>query len=152
MPFDAQAYLAMTNTARPESKTPPLPEGDWRAIMRGCELAATKNDPDGANGYNCWLMYEYTDEQLMVHMGWDGDGGPKRRECVYIEKDESGGVAVGQGKNVKLGARLEAAGIAEGEPWTWAVFHDAGPVLVRVGRGTGDYADRDEIKRVVAIG
>ena len=80
---------------------------------------------------------------------------PMVRQDIWLDLDESGRIAQGKNKNVRLGRVRSAVGQnTDGQPWSPSQLRGAGPVLIMVGHrynketGEGPYSD---VKRITKV-
>lgn len=154
MAFDKNRFMSMTTAEALETRSEPLPEGDWKALYEKVDCRPTKKDPNAEHGYNIVLTFKFVDDEMRREAGYDDDTDIRRDEYIYVELGPDGGMATGKNKNTRLGKIRDAVGQNEpGQAWSPEMLAGQGPVIVRIGRRTDPDTDEvyDDIKRVIGL-
>lgn len=129
--FDPDAFLSGTVDQEMDTSIPPIPEGNYKAIV----------EEVGARESGEYKLLDVTYELLEGEMGEGLDEikeqlGRKKltvRQSIFLDVDESGAIAIGDGKNIGLGRLREAAGQnRSGQPWSPLMLKGVGPLVIGV--------------------
>ena len=148
--FDPEAFMHSEVEAPMETTYTPVPQGEYPAFIDDAVAETVKTEDGPRPVLN--VTYAITDEELKQAIDIDK---PTVRQTVWLDIDEqTGGLAFGPNKNVRLGRIREAVSQnVEGEAWSPSLLKGAGPVVIKVGHrfnketGEGPYAD---VQRVTA--
>jgi len=144
-PFDSDAFMNSSVNEANATKLIPCPPGDYPALIKEVKTRVLDKG------------------SIILDVAWDVDDAKAKEktgrqaltvyQSVFLEFDDNGGLAFGEGKNVSLG-RLRAAvkQNSSGQPWSPMMLKGAVAkvkVTHRVDKNTGDV--RDQVSAVAAI-
>lgn len=137
--FNPEVFLSQEVTGANETKFTPPPEGDYKSFI---DDIASGGDYEGQPIIN--VTHKLLDDtgKLAELMGL---AEPTIRDSIFLDIDNSGQLAFGPNKNVKLGKYREAAG--QNDPkmkWNFNMLRGVGPLVISVihtwKNGEGPYA------------
>jgi hypothetical protein len=147
--FDPAAFEAMVIDEANETKTTPVPDGDYPGLIHKAQVSTITIKSGERAGTEVPILnitWELTDE--------DGKLAEElNREKVFVRQDiwldvnEHGGLAFGPNQNVALGRLREAVGMnRKGQSFSFPMLEGAGPCMVHVKtearQDTGDIINR----------
>ena len=146
--FDPETFMHEEHEAPMETAFTPVDEDEYEAYIDDVEAEALKTD-DGPKPV-LQITYALTSEEVKAKLEMDK---VTVRQTVWLDFDEqTGKLAFGPNKNVRLGRIRDAVGQNEdGEPWAPSMLKGAGPVVIKVGHrfnketGEGPYADVQKV-------
>ena len=149
--FDPDTFMHQEVETQMETIFTPVNEGEYNAYIDTLE-ASTVNTQDRGTVPVLYVTYAITDDEVKEELEMEK---PTVRQMLWLDFDEqTGGLASGKNKNIKLGNIREAVGQnIDGQPWSPTQLIGAGPVVIKVGHrfnketGEGPYAD---VQRVSA--
>lgn len=150
--FEPSIYEEMVFEQSNETKTTPIPEGQYRGLIDKIELRqmTIKNGPNAGQtrlilGVS-WEVLEI-DEELLAELGRDR---VIVRQDIWLDIDDHGSIAFGPNRNVGLGRLREAVGLnTPGKPFTFKTLEGAGPALITIGERPVESGDvYNEVKKV----
>jgi hypothetical protein len=111
MSFNAEAFKASAVSDVNADRFTPIPEGEYRGVITKTDVAA------GESARGPWARYdvtvEVTDPQTQELRSVRGG--------LMLDLNESGGLATGPNKNIKLGQLRTAIGLnTPGKPFNWS--------------------------------
>lgn len=147
--FDPAAFEAMVIEEANETKTTPVPEGDYPGLIQSAKVSmiAIKNgERAGTEVPILNILWDLTDEDGKLKEELNRDKIMVRQD-IWLDVNEHGGLAFGPNQNVGLGRLREAVGMNKpGKPFSFQMLEGAGPCLVHVKlqlrEDTGDYSNR----------
>lgn len=119
--FDAASFLDQQITGSNDTKTIPIPEGDYLAIVEKIEAKnwTSKKDPS-QSGVSLNVVWSIEDSAVKELLGRN------KVTCVQsvmLDLNESGGLDMGKGRNIGLGRLREATGLNDpGRPFAFSQF------------------------------
>lgn len=116
MAFDANALMNAVTTAATSTEYPVLPEGE-EFTGRIKDVKLETGTKDGRDWAKCNVMLETSGQKVKEAIGRDS---AQIRYGFFLDVTESGGLASGDGMNVKLGKLREALGQNRaGQSWSF---------------------------------
>lgn len=119
--FDPKTFGQMTFEGQNDTKTIPIPVGDWPFEIKKQEIVAwQKKDDPTVGGLKCVLFLETAHETVV-----EATGRPKNvaRYELMLDLTPEGGLDFGKGMNAKLGRAREACGLNRpGQPFAFDMF------------------------------
>lgn len=110
MSFDPNTFLQQSFEGEASTKTLPVPEGEYPAIIDKVDIK-TWQTKDGSNsGLKLELVWDIQDEEVKELLGRSKI---TSRQQIMLDLTEAGGLDLGKGKNVTLGRLREAIGKAD---------------------------------------
>lgn len=154
--FDAAAFENTVIEESNETKTTPVPEGDYPSIVdkvRIKTITISKGDRMGQTVPILEVMYHILDEDNKLKELLNRDKVTVRQD-LWLQVTEDGRLAFGPNQNVDLGRLREATGLNKpGRPFTFGMLEGCGPVMVSVTQDaradTGDVYNK--VPRVMAM-
>lgn len=110
--FDTDEILNLQTEGKMETSLPPIPEGEWPAYVK--DVKARQGEKDGKPWVALDVTWAVTDSFVAGEVGIEE---PTARQTVFLDLNESGGLALGKGKNLQLGRLREAVGQNGPQPW-----------------------------------
>lgn len=133
--FDPVAFENMTIDQSNETKTTPLPEGDYRGLVSGVKIKTvklSKGERAGQEQPVLEVVYDLEDPtggKILEELNRDKI---QVRQDIWLDVD-NGTLAFGPNLNVQLGRLRDAVGQNKaGKPWAFKMLEGAGPVMVHV--------------------
>lgn len=107
--FDPKSFLSATLNEANSTKVIPLPIGETFGQITAMDIQT--GEKDGKSWYRLSATLEITDSEYLAK--WQVAGAEKAKidYRFLLDVNEGGGIAMGPGKNVKLGRLREAAGV-----------------------------------------
>jgi hypothetical protein len=128
MSFDPNSFMQMEVTDANATKYISVPAGEWPARIVDVKGRVVKN-ADGNESPVVDVFYGITDPKVVELTGMDE---PRVRQSLFLDMNPSGGLAVGEGKNVKLGKLRDVLGQNQaGVRWNFDMLR-GGIVKVKV--------------------
>lgn len=151
--FDPDTFMSSSTTEASETRIEPVPEGDYPAVIGGDEGDVKVRQFNSARTGDTYtsldVTWEIQDAQLAVQLGRKT---LRVRQSIFLDLNESGGLAMGPGKNVSLGRLRDALGQNRpGQPWSPANLRGAGPALIKVKHRMVEEDVYDEVKGVAKL-
>jgi hypothetical protein len=116
--FDPAMFLETTFTEANATVTVPVPVGEYLAVVEKVE--ARKWEKDDKSGIALDVQWSIDDQAVKEFLGRDK---VTVKQGVMLDLNESGGLDVGVGKNVKLGRLREALGLnVPGAPFAFLMM------------------------------
>ena len=125
--FDADELLNMQAEGSMETRYTPCPEGEWPAYVSKLEGRSGESEKGPWTVLD--VTWTVTAPEVIQELGVDE---PKVRQSIFLEFNEAGQLAMGKGKNVRLGRLREAVGQNGAGPWAPGNLEGAS-AIVRVG-------------------
>ena len=146
--FDPDTFMHSEVETTMETTFTPVDEDEYEAFIDDVEAESVKTN-DGPKPV-LHVIYALTSEEVKAKLELDK---VTVRQTVWLDFDEqTGGLAFGPNKNIRLGRIRDAVGQNEdGEPWAPSMLKGAGPVVIKVGHrfnketGEGPYADVQKV-------
>jgi len=149
--FDPAAFESMTIDQANETKTTPVPEGDYRGIVESVKIdtvAISKGERAGKTVPVLKIIYELEDDTGKLKELLNRDKVTVRQD-IWLDVTDSGALAFGPNLNVGLGRVRDACGFNKpGKAFSFKMLEGAGPVIVHV---TQEARDADIYNRVPRI-
>jgi len=149
--FDPAAFESMTIDQANETKTTPVPEGDYRGIVESVKIdtvAISKGERAGKTVPVLKIIYELEDDTGKLKELLNRDKVTVRQD-IWLDVTDSGALAFGPNLNVGLGRLRDACGLNNpGKAFSFKMLEGAGPVIVHV---TQEARDADIYNRVPRI-
>lgn len=124
-PFDPTTFAQMTFNKKASTESFPVPVGEHVCVIEKSEVKAwaSKEDPS-KNGLKVEFTLVVEDAEKKVQEATGREKNTLRYEIMLdlLPQDAGGGLDFGKGKNVRLGRLQEAAGIQDGQPWSFDTF------------------------------
>lgn len=153
--FDPAAFEQMTIDQANETKSTPVPEGDYTAIVDSAAVHGVEIKSGERAGQTVPVL------QVIYHLQ-DDDGKLKKllnrdkvtvRDDVWLDLTESGALAFGPNQNVRLGKLREACNLNKpGKPFTMKMLEGQGPVAISVTQITDKNDSTIVYNRVARVG
>lgn len=118
--FNPDQFLDMQVTDSNDTKTTPVPVGEYTAVAEDvkCRQWTSKKDPSNS-GLALDIQWSIDDPAVKELLGRDK---VTVKQGVMLELTESGGLDMGKGKNVSLGRLREALDLNKpGEPFSFSM-------------------------------
>ncbi len=123
--FDAELFLNQSVEGESETRYTPIPEGDYIAMIDEKLAMREINDSPVLD-----VTYVIDDEELRAKLDMER---LTVRQSIFLDIDETGNIALGTNKNVKLGRLREALGQnTSGQTWNPGMLAGAGPLKIKV--------------------
>ena len=148
--FDAAVFEQMVIDQANETKTTPVPVGDYEAMIDKVRVKSVKLSKGDRAGTEVPIL------EVTFHIDDDKVAEQLNRDKVLSRMDiwldvEGGALAVGPNKNVRLGRLREAVGMNKpGKSFSFMQLEGAGPVKVQVNHRTVNEDVYDEVVGVAA--
>lgn len=147
--FDVNAFENTVIEESNETKTTPVPEGTFPGLVDSQRIKTikVKNGPrEGQELPILEVTYELTDDDGKLKEVLNRDKVTVRQD-IWLDINDSGGLAFGPNQNVALGRLREATGLnAPGRPFSFGMLEGQGPVMIHVTQfansDTGDIFNR----------
>lgn len=122
--FDVNDLMNQQTEGQMETSLPPIPEGEWNAYISKLETRVVKTK----NGETPVLDVEWTvtSQEVIDQVGINE---PRVRQTVWLDIDDNGRLALGQGKNLGLGRLREAVGMNDGRPFALPMLEGQNAVI-----------------------
>jgi len=108
--FNADQFMQTPVEGALETEFTPIPEGEYRAVIKEVKPDTTSKGSPYLEVI--WIIDDQGVRDLI------GMGEPTSRQTVWLDVNESGGLAFGANKNVGLGKLRDALGQNTGAPWS----------------------------------
>ena len=146
--FDPETFMHEEVGTTMEVSFTPVDEGEYTAYIDSAEAESVTTNDGPKPVLN--IVYALTDDEVKAALDLEK---PTVRQTVWLDfDDQTGGLAFGLNKNVRLGRIREAVGQnVDGAPWSPSMLVGAGPVVIKVGHrfnketGEGPYADVQKV-------
>jgi hypothetical protein len=140
--FNPETFL---NTSFDESFSTarvPVPEGEYVAVIKEIKPRAAKDKAV------LDVIYGIDDPEVAAVTGFDS---PQVRQSIFLDLTPTGGLAIGEGKNIHLGKLREACGQNQkGKAWQPGML--VGQVVkVKVAHRTYEDEIQADVKAVTAV-
>lgn len=149
--FDPAAFEGLIIDEANETKTTPVPEGDYRGIIESVKVDAIDIQRGERAGQKVPILkvtYELEDDTGKLKELLNREKVTVRQD-IWIDLNENGGIAFGPNLNVGLGRLREAVGLNKpGKAFSFKMLEGAGPVIVHV---TQETRDADVFNRVPRV-
>ena len=132
--FNPDTFMHQEVEGANDTAFTPVPEGEYEGYITdvGAREVTTKRGPTPLLD----ITYAINDDEVAEALGVEN---PTVRQSLFLDIDESGGLAIGAGKNVRLGQLRNAVGQNDtGKPWSPGQLEGAGPVAILVGHRHGE--------------
>lgn len=116
--FDSDSFLNTTVETELDTQFPTFEAGKYPALVDKVDTSdgiIGKGDNVGKPWASLNIHWSIQDEGVKQEMDRDKVIVVQR---IFLDLDENANLAVGKGKNVKLGKVLEVFGLNDGSPWT----------------------------------
>lgn len=134
--FDPQAFENMVIEQSNETKSTPVPEGDYKTIIDSVNVKSVKiksGDREGQEVPVLQVVYQILDEDGTLAKQLNMDKITVRQD-VWLDVSESGTLAFGPNQNVRLGKLRDAVGLNQpNKPFSFKMLEGQGPLLIGVG-------------------
>ena len=156
--FDVNAFENMIIEEASETKTTPVPEGAFPAIIDGQRIKTIKIKSGPREGQEVPILevtYDLTDEDGKLKEVLNRDKVTVRQD-IWLDVNDQGALAFGPNQNVALGRLRDACDMnAPGRPFSFSMLEGQGPVMVHVTQfanpETGDVYNRvPKVEKMVA--
>lgn len=114
--FDEQDFLDSVQSAAVESKFVPVPEGEYPAHVRQGVKVEVVPFKDGRKGKRLTLHWIIDDPDLAAKLGMEE---VSVRQQFLLDLTDSGQIASGINKNLRLGKIFDAVGIDPSKGWSF---------------------------------
>lgn len=129
MSFDPATLLSMEVSEANATKYISVPAGEWPARIVDFKGRSAKNAETGVETPVIDIFFGITDPKVIETTGMDE---PRVRQSLFLDLNPNGGLATGEGKNVKLGKLRDVLGQNKpGQPWRFDMLR-GGIVKVKV--------------------
>lgn len=118
--FNPEQFLDMQVTESNDTKTIPVPVGEYIAVVEDvkCRQWQSKNDPS-KSGLTLDLTWSVDDAAVKELLGRDK---VTVRQGIMLDLTDAGGLDMGKGRNIGLGRLREALGLnAPGQPFSFSM-------------------------------
>lgn len=119
--FDPNAFLDMQVTENNDTKTIPVPVGEFTAVASkvDCRQWQSKNDPS-MSGLTLDITWDIDDAGVKEALGRDK---VIVRQGIMLDLTESGGLDMGKGRNIDLGKLREGLNLNQpGQPFSFSMI------------------------------
>ena len=117
--FNADAFLDAVHQDQVESKFTPVPADEYPAyIKQGSVVIEPVNFKDGNTGKRFTCQWVIDDAALAEKLGMTS---PQVRQQFILDLTDSGALAAGKNKNVRIGKIVEAGGLPN-PGWSFRQF------------------------------
>ncbi len=127
--FNATDFLNSTVSGPMSTSIPPVPEGEWRAMVDDSDKFVEFREVNTRNGPRpiATIWFSIVDDACRAQLGRDT---VRIKHDIWLDLTPSGSIDTGEGKNVKLGQLRAALGQNDGS-WSFGQLRGAGPVIVK---------------------
>ena len=139
--FNPEAFMQTQIEAQGETDYTPIPEGEYRALLKEVNAGTTPKGAPFLEVY--WVIDDEEVRQLL------DDDEPTVRQTLWLDIDDNGMLAIGKNKNIKLNRLRDALGQNTGKPWAPSMM-EGNVAIVQVGHRLVDNAPFAEVKNVKA--
>lgn len=147
--FDPEAFNQMVIEESNETKMTPVPAGDYKGFISEAKVSSISIRNGARAGtevpvLNVTWQLEDEDGKLAEELNRDV---VRVRQDVWLDLNDTGGLAFGPNQNVALGRLREACGLnVPGKPFSFQMLEGQGPCIVHVvtepRQDTGDMINR----------
>lgn len=119
--FNPEQFLDMTVTDSNDTKTIPVPVGEYIAIIEDvkCRQWQSKKDPS-MSGLTLDIQWSLDDATVKELLGRDKI---TVKQGIMLDMTDSGGLDMGKGRNVGLGRLRDALGLnTPGQPFSFSML------------------------------
>lgn len=152
--FDAAAFEQMTIEQANETKSTPVPEGDFEAnidSVRIKSIAISKGDRAGQEVPILEITWHIRDDDGKLKKELNRDKVTVRQD-LWLDVTESGALAFGPNNNVALGRVRQAVGLNKpGKPFTFKMLEGQGPAMIHVSQEHRDDLTYNRVTRVQEV-
>ena len=152
--FDPAAFEQMTIDQANETKSTPVPEGDFRAIIDSVRIKtiSIKNgERAGQEVPILEVIYDIDDEDGKLKEELNRDKVTVRQD-IWLDVNESGALAFGPNTNVQLGKLRDAVGLNKpGKTFAFKMLEGQGPLMIHVTQDSKDDLTFNRVPRVSKI-
>lgn len=142
--FDVAAFENQIVEGANETKTTPVPEGDYNATIdtaRVKSIAITRGERAGQEVPVLEVNYHLHDDTGELNKLLNRDKVTVRQD-IWLDVNEHGSLAFGPNLNVQLGRLREAVGLNQpGRPFTFKMLEGQGPLVISVSHDTRENGD-----------
>lgn len=122
--FDPNVFLNQEIKGANEVKYTPVPIGEYQCYIDDLGTDTYEDQPI------LIITYALISEELKKTLGLEK---PTVQDRIFLDVDETGALAFGPNKNVRLGRVREACGQnAAGKKWNMNMLRGAGPLMIMV--------------------
>ena len=148
--FDPETFMHQEVSESTDATYTSVDEGEYDAFIDNVEADTVDGDEGPVPVLE--VTYALTSDEVKETLGLDK---PTVRQTIWLDLDpQTGGLAFGTNKNVRLGRIREAVDQnQDGSPWSPSMLIGAGPVLLKIGHrfnkktGEGPYADVQKVTK-----
>ena len=143
--FDPNTFLSATYDEANDTKTIPVPAGEYLALAEKVDVKAWSTKDGSKSGVKLEIVWDIQNEEVKSLLGRDK---VTSRQQIMLDTTEAGGLDFSKGKNVALGRLREATGTnVAGEPFGFPMLQGRMATVVVSHRIDGEDI-YDEIKKV----
>lgn len=141
MSFDPAVFESTVYEEANETKTTPLPEGDYVSIIEAAKVTPVGRK-DGSTVPVLRVTHQLQDLTPDVLELMGGRDKVTVQQTIWLDLNEKGSLAFGPNQNVGLGRLREAAGCNKpGKPFSIQDLAGRGPINVRITHYQNDAGD-----------
>ena len=142
--FDPDEFLNTSVEGTLDTRSVPVPEGEWLATISGLSTRVVGQDSKPVLDVT-WKIED--NEKVAKATGRDVS---TVRQTIWLDITESGGLDMSKGKNIQLGRLREAVGQNTSGPWSASML-EGHTAIVRVEHRTYEgeiYSDVKGVRKV----
>ena len=147
--FNPEQFLDMQVTESNDTKTIPVPVGEYTAVAEEvkCRQWQSKQDPS-KSGLTLDITWSVDDAAVKELLGRDK---VTVRQGIMLDITDSGGLDMGKGRNVGLGRLREATGLnVPGQPFAFPML-EGQVAKIKVTHRLHEGNTYDEVKQVARL-
>ena len=133
--FDPAAFEQMTIDQANETKSTPVPEGDYVALINSVKVDSLEIKNGARAGTTVPILrvtYKIDDDTGKLAEELNRDDVLVRQD-IWLDVNESGGLAFGPNQNLGLGRLRDAVGFNKpGKAFSFPMLEGQGPVMIHV--------------------
>lgn len=149
MSFDPNTFLNTTFEEVNDTKSTPVPAGEYLAISDKVEIKPWASKDGSSSGIKLEIVWDIQDDNVKALLGRDS---VKCTQQQMLDLTDTGALDMGKGKNIGLGRIREALDLnVAGQPFSFGMIQGRMAKVVVSHRTSGEdlYA---EIKRIAKVG
>jgi len=146
--FDPDTFMQTSTDQSMDTEYPVMPEDEYQAFINKVIARKFVDKETGEDRGILDVLFEVSSDKAKKATGQDT---PIAKMGVFLELEENGALALGMGKNVKLGKLREAAKQNKpGKPWSPPMLEGAGPFIIKVVIDIREEGTYNKVVRVAA--
>lgn len=150
--FDPNQFLNSTVSSPMSTSIPPVPEGEWTAMIDDSDKFVEFREADTKNGPRpiCTVWFKIVDDKCRALAGRDNI---RVKQDIWLDL-VNGSLDTSQGKNIRIGQLRSALNQNDVGSWSFGLIRGAGPVKVKTIQRpnekdpTSPYSEVDRVLRI----